>query len=218
MFIAIRMGNTIISNMIYSKSVSISLPIVHLTEETMFDEKYLDQFYNRELLTDPDRVTPDLKQAYFMYVDIFCKATSSFWRKYINNELIMREEGQYTPNLTTSDEALTLWLLHEEYPKAKLDAVEISRVGTNEWNKSRDKRKRGQHTTVAKQSNYVSLYSKVLSVRNDVDAFEFWKNLYFNELFSARRYDETGELSRRRGLRKRQSGEACHQLPFDQDF
>ena len=126
----------------------------------MFDEKYLDQFYNRELLTDPDRVTPDLKQAYFMYVDIFCKATSSFWRKYINNELIMREEGQYTPNLTTSDEALTLWLLHEEYPKAKLDAVEISRVGTAEWNKSRDKRKRGQHTTVAKQSNYVSLKAK----------------------------------------------------------
>jgi hypothetical protein len=212
------MDTSVISNVVYSLSVSEFLHIVHLTEETMFDEKYLDQFYNRDLLTNPDRVTPDLKRAYFMYVDIFCKATSSFWRKYINNELILREEAQYTPNLTTSDEALTLWLLHEEFAKAKLDAVEISRVGTAEWNKSRDKRKRGQHTTVAKQSSYVSLYSKVMSVRNDVDSMEFWKNLYFNELFSARRYDETGELSRRRELRKRQSGEASHQLPFDNDF
>lgn len=189
-----------------------------MTEETMFDEKYLDQFYDRDLLTNPDRVTQEFKYAYFIFVDVFCKATSSVWRKYINNELIVREEGKYTPNLTTSDEALTLWLLHEEYPKAKLDADIISRVGTAEWNKSRDKRKRGQHTTVAKQSNYVTLYNKIMLVRQDKDAFEFWQNLYFNELFSTRRFDKTGELSRRREMRKRKNGEASHPLPFDKDF
>jgi hypothetical protein len=191
---------------------------VHLTEETMFDVKYLDQFYNKDFLTNPDRVTPDFKKAYFMYIDVFCKATSSHWRKYINNELIMREESQYTPNLTPSDEALTLWLLQEEIPKAKIDADRISEVGTEEWNKSRDKRKRGQHSTVAKQSDYVSLYNKIRSVRNDIDGFEFWKNIYFNELFSARRFDELGEMSRRREMRKRQNGEASHRLPFDEEF
>lgn len=184
----------------------------------MFDEKYLDQFYNRDFLTNPDRVTDEFKQAYFMYIDVFCKTTSSFWRKYINNELILRDDGHYTPNLTPSDEALTLWLLQEEIPKAKLDADLISTVGQEEWNKTREKRKRGQHNTVAKQSNYVGFYNKIRLVRNDSDAFEFWKNLYFNDLFSSRRNDEIGERSRRLEMRKRQRGEASHRLPFDRDF
>jgi hypothetical protein len=192
--------------------------LARLLDETMFDERYLNLFYNKEYFQNPENIDNDFKEAYFMYIDTFCKATSPFWKNYVNAELIVRAEGHFSPNLTTSDEALTLWLLQLEIQKAKDDADLILKIGTDEWNKKRDKRKRGQHKCVSKQSNYITLYNKIRTSRADQESNDFWQNLYFDELFAYKNNEEREEMSRKLEMRKRQSGVESHILPFDNDF
>jgi hypothetical protein len=192
--------------------------VARLIDETMFDESYLDLFYNNEYIQYPENIDEDFKRAYFMYIDTFCKATSPFWKNYVNGELIVRSEGQFSPNLTTSDEALTLWLLQIEIQKARDDADLITTLGAEEWNKQREKRKRGQHKCVSKQANYIALHNKISTVRSDPDSVALWQNIYFDRLFAYKNDDEREEMSRKLELRKRQTGVESHRLPFDRDF
>lgn len=185
----------------------------------MFDPTYLEQFYDPDLVNHPDKMDEDFKKSYFMYIDVFCKATSPFWKKFLDDRIMTRNIGEYGPNLTKSDEALTLWLLQQEFKKAKEDADCITRIGPELWNKNREKRKRGQHMGLAKQSDYVTLYNKISAVRSDPAAFEFWQNQYFDYLFSIRGTIEIEAMNRKRAMKNSMRGEdESHPLPFDDTF
>jgi hypothetical protein len=185
----------------------------------MFDQAYVEQFYKEEIVTHPESIDDDFKKAYFMFIDVFCKATSQHWKKFVNDKLVLRSDGQYSPYLTTSDEALTLWLLQQEFNKAKEDADLIAKYGPEEWNKNREKRKRGQHTCLAKQTDYVALYNKISIARSEPLSQEFWQNQYFDYLFSTRGPKELAAMNRKRAIRNSLLGEEqAHPLPFDETF
>lgn len=184
----------------------------------MFDQSFIDQFYNPDFVMNPDKVDENFKKAYYEFIETFCKATAPFWKSYVDNKLCERVGGVYSPHLTTSDEALTLWLIQQEFEKAKEDSNLIARMGPETWNKTREKRKRGQHMCVSKQSDYVTLYNKVKSARSDPEALEFWQNLYFDTMFELRGKSVLDAMSRKLAMQQRMSGEEdeAHRLPYDE--
>jgi hypothetical protein len=157
---------------------------------TMFDIECLNHFY--DIKKEPDtEVSDEIKEAYFEFLNDFCKYVSTFWSGYIKKDRVKHikiESLTFQANLTISDEAICMWLIKLNYKTAYDNSIDIQRIGKKNWMKEREKGKSGQHDTKIHYVEYKTIFNKIKKGRKDIETYIYWQKVFFEALFHSYEY------------------------------
>jgi hypothetical protein len=177
----------------------------------MFDIEVMDAFHWE--ITEGD-VIDEVKEAYYLFIDEFCKCISYQWKVYLEKECKDPDKATFKSNLTASDEALTWWLVKCKYADAKKDAERIQEVGKEIWKEeNKKKRKEGKHDSKEKLPMYIDRYTAVTKCRTNDIAYKFWQDMFFNKFFAS---EQRSVSRKKRNITDDIEKDA--QLPYDATF
>lgn len=123
-------------------------------------------------------VTDDVKKAWFVFINEFCRNVSYEWNEYLKN-IVNLETSTFFSNLTTSDEAFAQWIITCKYEEIKAEATEINIIGIENWQVKRKKRKKGPHNSRSKMDVYFSIYNSIQKHRRNTNANVYWQRMFF---------------------------------------
>jgi hypothetical protein len=147
----------------------------------MFDLKFLNSF--REYKEGENvEIDSKLRNAWYSFISEFCRSVSYHWKRYLG-KIGNRESATFDGNLSTSDEAFAMWVVHCKYDDAKKEAEEIKKMGLDKWKETREKNRHGPHDSKTNLRQYVEYYGTVKKFRKDQKADEVWQDMFFEDFF-----------------------------------
>ena len=149
----------------------------------MFNINIFNKFYEYDDEIEDFQVADDVKEAYFVFINDFCKLTSYAWSDYLKDLGDQSGAASFHNQLTTSDEAFTFWCIEMKSKGAEEDAKVILEKGHTEWEQTRKKRKTGYHESKVYYQQYVDCYYRVQQARLNERKYKFWQQIFFGKLF-----------------------------------
>ena len=148
----------------------------------MIDVSLLNEFWNYDD-SEAFEVRDEVKSAYYIFIKDFCPLVSAHWRIYLGKLCKNRDTASFVNQLTKSDEAFTYWLIKCLIKKVEADIKFINEHGIQKWNSVRKKGKGGKHDSNVRFDEFIKIFQKVDTLRNNEQAYKFWMDIFFNQFF-----------------------------------